>query len=164
MPQSDPSPVSPPPVDSGYIPYVTVSEAETYLSDRLYIEPWEDATEPNKLKALKMATRSIDALRFRGDKTDEDQEKEFPRGAGSITPQAILDATVELALAFLDDRRPGEEMDDAGIKNQGFGGSRTTYDTDKMPEYIKHGIPSFEAWTLIAPYLKNTSGNRINRV
>jgi hypothetical protein len=159
------TPIDPvdPPDESGYVSYVTVSEAETYLSDRLYIEPWEDALEANKLKALKMATRSIDSLRFRGDKTEDDQEKEFPRG-DNITPQAILDAVVELALALLDDRRPGEEMDDARIKNQGFGGSRTTYETENVPEYIKAGIPSYEAWKLISPYLKNISGIQLNRV
>lgn len=91
--------------------YADVSEADSYLSGRLYTDAWDDADEADKQAALITATRTIDRLTLVGRPADDDQALAFPRtiratdGSDVDTddiPQAVADATVEEALALLD--------------------------------------------------------------
>ena len=59
--------------------YLTLEEAETYFSTRLNAEKWDAETDTNKEKALIMATKRIDSLRFQGFLCDNTQKLQFPR-------------------------------------------------------------------------------------
>lgn len=136
-------------------PYATVSEANTYFSERLRTDAWDDADSDDRLKALKQSTRAIERLNFAGDKADEDQELQFPRGDDTVVPQDIKDACCELALALLDDVDPNLEMENLGRTRQYMGDARTERDTSFAHDHIRAGIPSIQAWMLLAPYLRD---------
>lgn len=59
--------------------YVTLSEAELYLEDRIDIAEWEAANDDIKEKALVTATRFIDTLAFAGYASEETQALSWPR-------------------------------------------------------------------------------------
>lgn len=136
-------------------PYASLSDGNTYFSERLRSEPWDDASAEDRNKALKMATRAIDKLNFAGDKADATQERQFPRGDDTEIPQPIMDATCELALAFLDDVDPNLELERLSRKRQGIGDLSTERDTSYAQEHIVAGIPSIQAWTLLYPFLRD---------
>jgi len=46
--------------------YGTVSEANTYFSNRLHSDSWEDASVANRQAALTEATRVMDSLKYKG--------------------------------------------------------------------------------------------------
>ena len=93
--------------------YVSLEEANNYFNSRLHAEAWTGATDTDKEKALKQATRNIDTLPFRGAKASDAQALSFPRaytvykdgGLVLVTdqdiPQAVKNATCEEALSLL---------------------------------------------------------------
>lgn len=144
--------------------YVTIDEANTYFSERLFTESWDDADTTKRNKALAMSTKAIDRLNFKGEKTDEEQELQFPRYDDSEIPQDIKDACCELALKFLDGIDADMETDNIAITGNNFSGAHTTYDRSFAPEYVMAGIPSSTAWRLLLPYLRDTRTLSVNRV
>ncbi len=56
--------------------YVTIEEADGYLSGN---KTWEELGDTEKENALKLATMQIDTLRFFGRKVDSKQALSFPR-------------------------------------------------------------------------------------
>jgi len=48
--------------------YGTVEKAQAYFDDRLHEVAWTDASPADRIKALRAATRRIDALNFKGQK------------------------------------------------------------------------------------------------
>ncbi len=93
--------------------YVTLAAAEDYLLGRLSTDSWDDAEQDDQQAALMMATARLDAEPFGGSPVTLTQRLQWPRyGAydrnGNILsttaiPQALQQATCELALAILDD-------------------------------------------------------------
>jgi hypothetical protein len=59
--------------------YVTLTDANTYFTNRLYSDEWSAATDGDKEIALKMATRKIDMQPIIGRKASIDQTLQFPR-------------------------------------------------------------------------------------
>lgn len=133
----------------------TIEEATAYMAERLETTPWDDASEGDQQKALNMATRAIDKLAFIGDKYDDAQEHEFPRGDDTTIPQDIKDACCELALSLLDGVDPELEFENLGMVSMGYSNVRTTYDRSNPPEHIIAGIPSVTAWRCLKPYLRD---------
>jgi hypothetical protein len=96
--------------------YITVTEADNYISTRPYSDSWPDdssAGEAEKELYLEAATHMLDNyVQWHGVKTSSDQENEWPRmyvrdRQGFLidkdeVPQCLKFATVELALALLD--------------------------------------------------------------
>jgi len=150
------------PTGGTVISYADLTFAELYFSDRLHVDAWEDATDAEKQKALAMATRAIDKLNFRGEKTDLKQEYQWPRGEQTEVPQAIKDACCELALSLLD-KDPEAEVDTLRLTSVGYSGLRTSFKTDDRPEWIIALIPSATAWALLAPYLRDMSNVKMSR-
>lgn len=145
--------------------YATIAEAQAYFDNRLNTEAWDDATDANKNKALGMATVTIiDRLNFRGEKTDPDQELQFPRGDDTVVPQDIKNACAEIALALLDGVDPELEFDNLRMKSQAYGVVRSTYDSDRAPEHYVAGVPSSIAWRFLKPYLRNVFTVNLDRV
>lgn len=135
--------------------YVTLADMRNYLLGVLESQAWDEASSTKRQKALIMATRAIDRLDFQGEKADEDQELQFPRGDDVNVPQDIKDACCALALAFLDGVDPEQELDSLRLKSQGYATARATYDSEFVPEYIRAGIPSKTAWNYLKPYLRD---------
>jgi len=136
-------------------PYITVADATTYFGERLNTDAWDDATEANKLKALKQSTRAIDRLNFRGTKTEGTQELEFPRYDETGIPDDVQYACAENALALLDGIDPIAEREDIAVTVHGIGSARTSMDRSFVPEYIQAGIASPIAWDFLRPYLRD---------
>lgn len=114
--------------------YVSVSEADSYLSDRLDVAAWTNAPTEQKSQALITATAYLDGLVWIGTVVSESQSLAFPRvgsyddpfiGAtvyfGNTPPKRITDATIELAYHFLnndgilDDTGGAESISISGI-------------------------------------------------
>jgi hypothetical protein len=134
-------------------PYVEIDEAQDYFDERLNTEAWDGATDEDKLKALKMATRKINNLNFVGVRHDLSQANEFPRGSDITVPDNIKFACCELALQLLDDVDPNLEVEELTVTHEGYAQARTQYDRSFTLPHIRAGIPSSEAWEYLVPYL-----------
>ena len=134
-------------------PYVSIGDADAYFDERLNSGVWEDASDDDKLKSLKMATRSINNLQYLGVKADSSQENEFPRGGQTDVPQEVKDATCEIALSLLDDYDSEMEIRGLPVKQALLSGARAEWERDFALTHIRNGIPSSEAWARLLPYL-----------
>lgn len=93
-----------------YDVYADEADADNYLDAAFHADAWRSETNDDvKRRALVTATRLLDRQSWLGEKTVDDQPLEWPRaetgvdGVGaSDVPQAIVDATIELALALVD--------------------------------------------------------------
>lgn len=133
--------------------YGTVDDCDLFFSQRLRSDKWENATENDKEKALYQATRTIDQLAFRGNKTDPDQPLQFPRGGDTSPPGKIVQATYLVAIKLLGNFDADKELALMGQSRSKFG---PTVEIEKLPiphGHIMVGIPSIEAWRLLSPYL-----------
>ncbi len=128
---------------------VTVAEADSYFSFRLFIDPWEDADDLDKQKALVMSTKAVEALALMDFDT---------------TPQDIKDAICENAYALLDGVNPEMEYENLSMVQQAYANIRSTYNRDVSMEHIESGIVSITAWRLITPYLDVSKIINLSRV
>jgi hypothetical protein len=143
--------------------YLNTTEAQVYFDELLYTEAWDLALESNRLKALKQATRIINRLRYKGDKTSDTQENEFPRGEDTDVPEDIEWACCYIALALLDGKNTELDAENLALVSQGFSSVRSTYDKDTMLPHIVAGVPSAEAWKYLKPYLLDATEITLNR-
>lgn len=150
-------------------PYITIEEAQLYFDERLDTEAWDLASNTDRLKALKQATRAIDALPLIGFKTVTSQELEFPRTLPETRtslgiPQAIKDACAEIAISLLSGVRPEIEFDNLRVTTQGFGQVRSTKTSESVPEHVVAGIASSTAWQYLKPYVRDSKQIEMSRV
>lgn len=146
-------PANPPESPTGN--YITEAEATAYiLANKLNRNSWTTAPIGDRNIALTMATRAIDRLAYIGEKVDPDQTNEFPRGTQTSVPQDIEDACAELAFAFIDGRDAEMEFDNLALSASNFGSVSTTSNRRTYRAHIAAGIPSFEAWVLLLPYMR----------
>ena len=141
--------------------YVTLQEAADYFVNR--ISDWTDYTTTEKTQALNMSTSSIDRLNFAGDKTDEDQDLEFPRDDDTAYPQAIQDACCLCAAKILDGFNVDDVREEARFISQAYGSVKQAFNQHVLP-HLSAGIPSSEAWDLLTPYLRQSNVLRFDRV
>lgn len=94
--------------------YVSLLEANAYFDNKLDVAAWVDADDTQKEQALVTATRTLDALEWKGSVKLESQVLAFPREGSyfdpsrgtevvfsDTLPQRLLDATCELAYHLL---------------------------------------------------------------
>jgi len=144
--------------------YATTVEAQAYFDNRLNTDPWDNAIDAEKTKALAMSTSIIDRLNFRGEKADAGQELQFPRGEDTTVPQDVKNACAEVTLALLDGVDPEMEFENLRMKSMVYGVIRSTYDGERAPEHTVAGIPSSIAWRFLKPYLRNAQTVDLHRV
>jgi len=144
--------------------YCTKTEADTYFSGRLNTDAWDDASDADKDKVLIQATRIIDQLNFKGEKTDAAQELQFPRNDDTEVPDDIKCACSEIALALLDGVDPEIEADNLFMISQGYANVRSTYDRQAQAEHSVAGVPSVTAWRYLLPYLRDSRAVDLSRV
>lgn len=144
--------------------YVTVQEADTYFSNRLFSDSWTNASPEDKQKALIMATKAIDRKPLRGRKTDPQQELAFPRNGATEIPQEVKDACCEEALAILSSVGNQHSLygPKPGLKSIQIGKVREEYFSP-----IEGGTNSFntqlrspEAWELLKFWIGGGVGMR----
>lgn len=147
-------------------PYIDVDDAQIFFDRRLNTYAWDNASENDRLKALKMATQRIDRLQFLGTRLDlaTPQLLEFPRDFQTIVPQDIEEATCLIAFALLDGVDTEIEDQNLSAITQAFSTARTTYEPSVRRDYIRNGIPSAEAWQLLLPYLEDPLYISIHKV
>ena len=152
------------PADAGDSMYISIDTGDNLALLRLNTTAWDDASDPNKTIAIKMATAAIDRLNLVGEKTEEDQDLEFPRDDDTTIPVEIQRATFEIALALLDGADP--EMDFASLSqvSSGIANVRATYNRASNPAHIIAGIPSSTAWRYLLPYLRDSRAIKMSRV
>lgn len=92
-----------------YEVYADLDEANVYLDASLFATAWQGSDDDRKAQVLIMATRVMDALKWKGVKADEAQLIEWPRVNTGVppddgtTPQAILNGFFEMAALIADD-------------------------------------------------------------
>ena len=145
--------------------YITVEEADTYISsNKLQRRSWDTTTDADKEIAITMATRAIDRLAYRDEKYSASQANQFPRGTDTSVPQDILDACAELAFAFIDGVDQEAEFDNLVVLSKRFGPVSTTSKEDGSKSHVAAGIPSYAAWVLLLPYLRDVRYITVERV
>lgn len=141
--------------------YCTEAEATTYFSGRLNTDAWDTAVSGDRTKALTQATTIINQLNFLGEKTDENQDNQFPRNEDASIPSDIKNACAEIALALLDGIDPEKEFELASIQQHSFGGTKAVKNI--IPEHIGAGVPSITAWRFLRPYLRDMYSIQLDR-
>lgn len=104
--------------------YSDVDDADTYFEDHINASDWTSATEENKEKALVTATRIFDRLPLLGQKTDSDQDLQFPRTGltyldgtavdSASVPQLVIETIYELAKYLLSDPASANTFGETG--------------------------------------------------
>ena len=147
--------------------YATVDYADLYFDNVLFPEPWTTSDKETKEKALRMATKNIDALVLIGRRVTPDQMQEFPRsiynaGRGvwvdeTTISQCVKDATCEEALTLMrGGQNAGQRADlqRQGVKSFTLGKLSETYRDNVV---APTGLQSATARTLLQRY---TGGSR----
>jgi hypothetical protein len=165
--------------------YGTLEEADDYFNHRLHETAWSASNATQHEKALWAATQILDTLNYKGkkatvyalllatpDASEQDirdaeaaQDREFPRGADSIVPEAIRTACYDIAHDLLDGKDPEIELENLGITSQAYSSVRTTYHREQVPiEHIVNGVPNALAWRKIRPFLRDSELIKIDRI
>lgn len=145
-------------------PYVDEESARVFFDQRLNTYAWDNASVAERTKALKEATTRIDRLQYQGDRLGEDQVTEFPRDFQTEVPEEVLRACCLIAYALLDGVDMEIENRNLSVVTHSFDGSRTTYDPSTRRDYIRHGIPTAEAWECLRPWLADGQELELCRV
>jgi len=169
MPAFDGNITMPMPTGSGDfvlsgLQYATIEQANMIMSQRLNTGIWDQSSVSDKQKALKMGTKAIDRLRYLGIKADSEQLLQFPRDGDTSPPSAIVEASVLCAVEFLGGYDSNTEQSNLFLTGQTYASVSATYDRKSVSENILAGIPSYEAWMLIYPYLQDNDTLTLVRV
>jgi len=140
--------------------YITQAEAQTYFDERLSTDAWDLASSSDRDKSLAQATRIINSLYYKEEKTSSTQTNAFPRGGYGTVPDDINYACAEIALALLDDVRPEYEYESLRIQSETHGQVKAIYN-EHIPAHTVAGVPSIIAWRYLLPYLRDGKSVRL---
>lgn len=145
--------------------YGSIAGGDLYFSKRLRTEDWETASPQDKIKSLFEATLIIDTLNFRGDKADEGQQLQFPRGIDTVVPEQIENASYEIAILLLGGLDPQLETQNQNLKQVKFGPISTEYSESRnTPPHVSAGIYSAKAWRFLYPFIRQNTEVNLTRV
>lgn len=157
--------------------YISLADAETYFSERLFSTNWSTNTDETKKMALIAATKKIDKLNLQGCKALSTQTLAFPRAfyignsvysslyefsidnirgegwyvEGSIS-NLVKEATCEEAISILtygESANKRQELQNQGVKSFSIGNLSETYSTNSG----KHSLLSGEAMSKLSIYV-----------
>lgn len=109
--------------------YITEAEAAAYFDGRLNADPWTNAAQGTRQRALVMATTRLERVTWLGSPTTTTQRLKWPRSGvrdelgtlftGDTIPRPLQEATCELALHLLrlGSTDPAAADDLAGIES-----------------------------------------------
>lgn len=165
--------------------YGTIIEANDYFANRLHETVWTESNNSDRAKGLIAATRTIDALNYKGDKnpicvllqgtpsaTEEEirdagltQDLKFPRGVDTVVPDVIKFACFEIAYSLLDGKDPEIELENLAVVRQKYQSVNLEYNRENVPiEHIVNMIPSSIAWRWLRPFLVDEDRIILRRV
>ena len=165
--------------------YGTIAEANEYFDNRLHETAWSESNNADRNKALIAATRTIDALNYKGNKnpiflaleTDANATEEtlrdagltqalkFPRGVDTVVPDVIKFACFEIAYSLLDGKDPEIELENLMVTRQKYASVNIEYNRKNVPvEHIVNMIPSSIAWRWLRPFLVDEDQIILRRV
>lgn len=145
-------------VTAGVNSYISLPDADSIASTRLFATSWHRADEATQSRALITATALLDRLRWQGRPIVETQPLAWPRVPVRCphgfpmtvdTPAAIGAATIELAIHLLTQG----QLSGAPVMQRMLGDSLTTYFptiADELPKHVRR---------LIEPHLRVSSAN-----
>lgn len=134
--------------------YGSLIEADEYFATRLHNFDWSNASNDDKTRALNQAQEIIDQFLYRGEKTDPDQEGEWPRDGETETPLPIRRAGFLIAQALISGRDPEADVESVAVRAAKYGELSTAYDrSGNILDHVAHLVPSPLAWNLIVPFL-----------
>ncbi len=122
--------------------FVTLAEAEAYFAERPDASPWAAADGMTKERALLMAARMLERLRWHGARATATQALGWPRAGApgaeeGAVPRVIKDAQCEEALAWL---RPElvhrRRLRAAGVTTAEIDGAREAYSPPATDELL----------------------------
>jgi hypothetical protein len=138
--------------------YLSVADADDYLSLSIHASEWNDSTTTTKQQALVSATRMLDRQNWEGEKTSSSQSLEWPRTnaydrdgnlvSSSTIPQQILDATAEHALVFVKDAEAADSSDQGSLQSIKTEETTVTFANLSKPKQFNKTIRD-----LISPFL-----------
>lgn len=165
--------------------YISLADANTYFSNRLFSDEWAAKSDAVKTQSLVMSARHLDRMfEWEGQATDKDQPMAWPRdnlytlnGAlldPSVVPQDVIDAQCELAYQWCqhDQLSPSASANTAtdinsingGVKKEDLGGMLIEYQSPinnplaaAVFGVIKKMYPLVEM--LVSPYITGRSGS-----
>ena len=143
--------------------YIDIATGESYFAKKLNKSAWDDATNSDKALAILQSTLIIDQLNFVGEKADSDQNRQFPRKDDTTVPEAIKNATAEIALALLDGKDPELEFENLDMVTQTYANIKASYNREHPPEYLLAGVPSSTAWRYLLPYIRDPRNIELRR-
>jgi hypothetical protein len=141
------------------VPYIGVAQAQAECFDEmLYVEAWDNASDADKLTALKFATHIIDLLPYTGYKTGRDaQERAFPRDTSKdVIPNAVRHATCHVALRLLQGWTYEQEDEERAQESVRVGGAsyrRARIAKRQARLDVTLGLPSAVAAAYLGPYV-----------
>lgn len=144
--------------------YGTVEGGDAFFAKRLHSWDWEMSTPSDKLKSLFHSTMLIDQFRYTGERTEDEQELEFPRDGSDTVPWDIEKATYLIAQALLSGRNPDMDLEALSNNFVAYGGVRSSYTRRELPQHLTHLIPSPEAFNALLPYFYKEMGFILRRV
>lgn len=157
-------------LDASDLYYGSVASGNLFHAVRVHSWDWNNASLPDRVRALYHSQQLIDRFAFTGVKTDSDQVLEFPRtrtlddgtvcliGGSAGIPTSIEQAAYLIADALLGGRDPQADFEALNVKVETFGPVRTEFDTRRNAKnHVANLIPSPSAWALILPFLASAS-------
>lgn len=150
----------------GFLGYVTLDEADSYVSEHYmsteaFRQGWEALEDADKAALLRRSFQAIELLPFTGHKTCVDQPFAFPRCPCTTVPDAIKFAQIEQALIGADseaddDAKKYEKMWQWGVSSYTIGNLSERLSTGNYGAGILRtaGITSAAASRLLAPFLQ----------
>lgn len=147
-----------------YEVYADLATADLYLAAEPNAATWREGDEEENSRALVSATRILNRAPWAGEKTDSSQALAWPRtGTGvdgvedDLIPQAIIDASIELANAIRNGYDAANQASTAsGTKRQKAGSVEIEYFSSVSVDGTRYPLPVHE---LIAPYLGGSGGS-----
>ena len=119
---------------------LTLDEANTYFTERLFGGDWFLFSEEEQKAAIKESLWRMNNLNF----VDFDE-----------VPDELKDATAEVSLALLKTKNDSDQESNPTIISESYMGVRVTYDPSNTPVHEIHGIPSLRAWNMLFKYLRH---------
>lgn len=121
--------------------YISVADADNYVSSMVGDAGWAGATEAEKERALRRATQYVDArYRYKNSKLSPDQALEWPRVGFPWPVKRVLDATCELAVRALSGDLYSDVSPEDNIKSETVGPLTTVYQDAENGGQVRFAI------------------------
>lgn len=142
--------------------YGTVNDADSYLATRIGGSGWLSLPEASKLQYLTSAFDVIESLSFDGDKTDSEQENQFPRDGATEVPSAVINAEYQLAFCMWSQNYQPGRVTGRSLKRSKTDVVETEY-FEGVSDFTFEGVNCPRAYQLLSPYFTDPNGLELDR-